>query len=99
MSIGLYAQEANTQSLAETSKVTSTKISQELNFDDDKSLLLYRAIYSTELSRARAEEQLSDEPEQLQATNDKIDKSFSSILKGNFSESEIAQIKEMYKIK
>lgn len=97
MSIGVYAQEANTETLAEASKETSMKISQELNFDDDKNLFLYRAIYSTELSRARAEEQLSSEPEQLEATNKKIDKSFESILKSNFTESEITQIKKMYK--
>lgn len=97
MSFGVNAQEANPKSLAETSKETSMKISQQLNLDDDQSLFLYRAIYSTEMSRVRAEEQLSSEPEQLKATNEKIDKSFVSILKSNFSESEITQIKKLYK--
>ena len=96
MSFGVTAQEADSQSLADSSKETSTKISQELNFDDDKSLFLYRAIYSTELSRARAEEQYSDAPEKLEATHEKIDKSFESILKSNFTASEITQIKKMY---
>ena len=99
MSVGVYAQETDQQSLAESSKEISTKISQELNFDDDKSVFIYRAIYSTEIARQRAEEQLSDNPEKLKVTYQKIDKSFESILKGNFSESEITQIKKLYKTK
>ena len=99
MSVGLYAQDTNQQSLAETTKETSYKISQELNLDDDKSVFLYRAIYSTERSRQRAEEQMSEKPEQLAATNQKIDKSFEDILKSNFSESEISQIKKLYEKK
>ena len=99
MSVGVYAQETDQQSLAESSKETSTKISQELNLDDDKSVFLYRAIYSTEMARQRADEQMSDDAEKLKATYQKIDKSFASILKGNFSESEIAQIKKLYKAK
>jgi hypothetical protein len=99
MSIGVYAQDSNPQSLAESSKATATKISQELKLDDDRSLLLYRAIYSTELGRARAENNLSDDPEQLASTNKKIDESFVKILEGNFSEKEIAKIKQLYKTK
>ena len=97
MSAGIYAQSSDQQSLAESSKETATQISQELNLDDEKSQFLYRAIYSTEMARQRADEQLSENAEELEATHQKIDTSFESILKSNFSESEISKIKKLYK--
>jgi len=93
--IGVYAQDNGETEMAESSKALATKISQELNFDDNETLYLYRAIYSIEKTRHRAEEQLSDNPEQLSATNQKIKKTFHKMLAAKFSESEIASIKQL----
>lgn len=94
-SIGVYAQDNGETEMAESSKALASKISQELNFDDSETLYLYRAIYSTEKTRLRAKEQLSDNPEQLSATNEKIEKAFHKMLTAKFSESEIASIKQL----
>lgn len=93
--IGVYAQDNSEQEIAESTKALATKISQELNFDDDETLYLYRSLYSIEKTRIRAEEQLSDNPEQLGATNEKIEKTFHKMLSAKFSESEIASIKQL----
>jgi hypothetical protein len=93
--IGIYAQENSQQEMAESTKALATKISQELSFDDDKTLYLYRALYSTEKTRLRAQEQLNDNPEQLDATNQKIETTFYKMLSAKFSENEIASIKQL----
>lgn len=97
MSVNVFAQQMNQENIAEKTKVTATKISQELNFDDDKSYLLHRAIYSVELSRLRAEEQFSNDTEKLEATKQKINKTFPKILEVNFTEQEIANIQKSLK--
>ena len=97
ISLGVNAQESDLQSIAEKSKETSTIISQELNFDNDRSILLQRAIYSVALSYQRAEKQLADKPEKLKETKKMINESFPKYLSGNFSETEIAQIEELMK--
>lgn len=97
MSLGVYAQESNLQGLAEESKQISTKISQELNFDDDKNMLLQRAIYTKSLSLYRAEEQMADKPQKLEATKEKIDRSFQKILVRNFTQFEIESIDRFMK--
>lgn len=94
-SLGVYAQENSQQEMAETTKALATKISQELNFDDDETLYLYRALYSTEQTRKRAKEQLGSDPDVLNATNEKIEQSFYKMLTAKFSENEIASIKQL----
>lgn len=97
--IATYAQESDLKSLAEESKLISTKISQELNLDDDKNMLLQRAIYTKSLSLYRAEEQMSDMPEKLEATKEKIDMSFRKKLSRNFTANEIRAIDKVVKSK
>lgn len=92
---GVYAQDNSQQEMAETTKALATKISQELSFDDSETLYLYRALYSTEQTRKRAQEQLTENPEELNATNEKIEQSFYKMLTAKFSENEIASIKQM----
>jgi hypothetical protein len=94
-SVGIYAQEINQQELAQNTKETATKISQELNFDDNESLYLYRAIYSTERTKLKAKQQLGDSAEQLQEMNQKINDQFIKMLSAKFDTSEIASIKQM----
>jgi hypothetical protein len=94
-SIGVYAQENAQQELAESTKVTATKISQELNLDDDQSIYLYRAIYSTEQTKQRALQQLGEDSEQLEEMNEKIDDQFNKMLKAKFSDSQIVNIKQL----
>jgi len=97
LSANVFAQQDSQQNIAETSKETATKISQELNFDDDKSHLLHRAIYSLELTRLRAEEQFADNADKLKSTKDKINNNFPKTLEGNFTEQEIALIQKKLK--
>ncbi len=94
-SVGVYGQEINQQNLAESTKETATKISQELNFDDNESLYLYRAIYSTEQTKLKAKQQFGDNTEQLQEMNQKINDQFIKMLTAKFDASEIASIKQM----
>jgi hypothetical protein len=94
-SIGVYAQENTIQELAESTKAEATKISQELNFDDDQALYLYRAIYSTEQSKQRAHDQLEENSPQLQEFEQKIENQFGKMLEAKFSESEIVSIKAL----
>lgn len=96
-SMGAFAQNNSEQGIAETTKALATKISQELNFDDDKTLYLYRALYSTEQTRDRAEQQLGAEPEKLEETYEEINNSFNKMLTMKFSENEIAGIKQIMK--
>lgn len=93
--IGAYAQESDLQGLAKESKLISSKISQELNFDDDKTALLQRAIYTKYVSLYRAEEQMSDMPEKLGATKEKINKSFRKNLSKNFTAYDIRAINKI----
>ena len=93
--ISSFAQDSVLQGLAKESKLISTKISQKLNFDDDKTVLLQRAIYTKYVSLYRAEEQMSDMPEKLEATKEKIDKSFSKNLSKNFSAYDIKTINKI----
>ena len=88
-----FAQDINFEKISETSKEISTKISQELNFDDDRSHLLHRAIYSTKLSYRRAEHHLGDNPEKLKAAKDKIDEAFPKYLSNNFSRDKVTSSK------
>ncbi len=97
ISVNAFAQETTREEIAENTKAVANKISEELNFDGDKSYYLHRAIYSLELSRFRAEEQFSNNPEKLQATNEKIDKSLPKILEANFTKEEIARIQKNLK--
>jgi len=96
-SIGVYAQEVTQQSLVESTKETATKISQELNLDDNKTIYLHRAILSTEQTKLRAKEQLGENPEQLEAMVQKINDQFGKMLTAKFTETEITSIKKLIK--
>ncbi len=79
--------------LYENTKELATKISSELNINEDNQLYLHRAIYSTELSKERALKQYSENPEMLESTNLQIQESFNKILEVKFDASQISAIK------
>lgn len=93
-SIGVYAQESTQQELSESSKALALKVSQELNFDDNQTLYLQRAIYSTKQTKQRVRQQFGSNTSEYKDAEKKIDNQFVKMLKGKFNESEIATIKE-----
>lgn len=91
----VYAQDNAKTEIAEATKVLASKISEELNLDDNETLYLQRALYSTEETRVKAKEQLSHDPVQLNAINEKIEQAFHKMLVAKFSKSEISSIKQL----
>lgn len=93
--IGVYAQDRNQDKIQESAKAIATKIGQELNFDDNKTLYLYKVLNSTGHTRQKAKQQLSSRPYELEETYRKIKDTFRKMLSLKFSEAEIADIKQL----
>ena len=92
--VGVSAQ-IDANELYDSTKELATKISSELNINEENQIYLQRALYSTELSKQRALKQYSENPEMLESTNLQIQESFNSLLELKFNASQISAIKDL----
>lgn len=98
--VGVYAQQSSSQNgssqqeLADSTKELASKISQEFNFEDSETLYLHRAIYSTNLSKKRIHESLTENSEQFEDAMKQIDDQFEKMLKAKFDDLQITNIKD-----
>jgi hypothetical protein len=95
MTLGVNAQDYSNVKADDYAEKLATTISQELNFDDSKTLYLYKALKRIEQTRKTTEKQLGGRPNELKVQNQRIDETFNRMLSVKFSESEIVAINQL----